>query len=718
MLSLDAQTMNDLVEESAKELRRYWEPVDEMERWMTGRFFGNDFDFEVPDEWPENVPFGLVTLLLPMMAHNAPRWSLSADGTKRMREQSLGLQGALNLISRQTNLHQTLAPGVIDFLLGWACFYVDCESTPRHRLTNAQRREMKGRARYVPGEQGEDYPKEAGQPRYYDSAIPAWPTLDFLPRHSYGWDVSARTWSRVRFKWHDIVEDYEDLLARAEDDDTWDIEAIRQLGSIGGRKNPYNALEGDRSTRKIGEVRYRSIWVPEGRLLDDDEMEVDNFDPTEDKPRETKKEPGDHEHGLILTVGVADGGGRKTLGARSYTELADQPGTENRALMLRKPFYRRGSRKGPYKIGGVYHTASNTIPLSPLIATKEQIELWNDVGSAICKRIRRYSRQIVYDLKDETMVEHLANSQDDDYVGVPGFDGNNLKVVERGGAAQQDLAHAQYLQNNVYRNLGMAETLQGSAGDSTATAEKLANDTGKTKMRYPVDRWTGLLAEVGEEMCWHMAYSSDFWVVLDDEAKMEMMLQDIAAFIDRGAINTQDAEQLVRYVSQREVHIWQGGDFAEDETLDFGMMQVEVEPFSMERRDLQQQQQDILLLMPLLERIGGLIVMQPHMEWRERLRDLGRVFAMPGLERMVRMDIAQQMSQLQIAQGLADTVMGPGTGGAIKMGGPGGQSGFKLGGGGGGARPRPAPRSQAGAGAKPGGSATAPSQPMQAGAIR
>jgi hypothetical protein len=679
MIDLKAETIAELVDESERLLRPHFEKMDELEHWLVSRGYGSGDEFEGGEDWPENVPHSFVSLLLPRMTHAAPRFIYKGGGSKRMREQTLGLQTAQNMAARQTRMHHTLAPAAVNYLLGFTCIYVDCEAQPSHRLTPAQRRMMQGSARHIPkgaeqrkGPQrtGREYKKPAGQPRYYDAAMPSWPMADHLVRHSFGWDMRARTWDKVRFFWHDVVEDLEDLLARAAaDPEHWDEDAIKRLGTVRAGDNPYNPAPSNEAGDTVQQVRYRMVFVPEGRITEDE------FDPESGQPRKVTKQPGDHEHGVWLTIGVPDGSNTDYARGRRFGEASKGMGVppSSRGEFLAKPFYRRGSRNPPYKIFGAFVSASKTIPYSSLTATHEQIRLWNDLSAAVNRRMKRYSRQVLYDLKDESTVEAILEAADDDFVGIPGFETGKAQVIERGGASQQDIAHMQMQQQNVYRGVGLSETLQGNSTNNTATAEGYAAQSGLSRIAHVVAGWEHGLASVAEEQSWHMAYSDDFWIVLDEAAKIETAMADMQPFIEAGMIDAQSAEQLARIAAQKEIAIWQGGDFAEDPSLDFGLVQVEIEPWSMERRDLAEQRQDVMTLVPLVAQIGQLVIQQPHIEWREILRMVGQVFRQPDLEKFLRMDIAQQMSQMMLAQGLQDVQLGGSLSpGVQRQGGPGG----------------------------------------------
>lgn len=703
----DAQAIADLIDDSERRLKPHFDQMDELERWLLSSGYGATDDYDGGEDWPENVPYSFVSLLMPRMTHAAPRFTFTGGGSKKMREQMMGLQGAQNILARQTRMNLALVPAAMDYLLGFTCLYVDCESQPAHTLTQAQRRMLKGRARFVPEGQSRtarDYKRPPGQPRYYDSAMPRWPISDHLPRHTYGWDQSARTRARIRFFWHDVVEDFDDLRARALDDpEHWDLDAINRLGMVSKEQNAYDAaMSTGPQFQHIKQVRYRMVFIPEGRIPQDDEPEHDDGP---DGPRQERiVEPGEHEHGVWLTLGVADGGSTTELRGRRFGEMAkDASATaDTRAEFLAKPFYRTGSRTPPYHILGPHLPASHTVPFSPLTANKEQIRLWNDLAAAVNRRMKRYSRQVLYDLKDESVVEAILAAKDDDFVGIPGFETGRSQVIERGGASQVDLAHKIDVQQTVYRGLGMSETLQGNATNATATAESQAAQTGLSRVGLIVDGWEQGLAEVAEDQAWHMAYSGDFWVVLDEQAKIEQALGDMQPFIEAGVVDAQSAERIARIAAEREVAVWQGGDFAEDPSLDFGLVRVEIEPSSMERRDLTQQKQDVLTLLPIVLQIGQAVIAQPHIEWKEMLRMVGRVFRQPDLEKMLHMDIAQQLSQIALSQGLQDVEMGAALpSGTTKIGQ--GGSGFVSG--------RGAGRPASPAGAKPAGGAATQAAP-------
>lgn len=689
MLDLDPEVIADLIDESEKLLKPHFDQMDELERWLLSRGYGNPDDFDGGQDWPENVPYSFVSMLMSRMTHAAPQFSFTGGGSKAMREQTLGLQDAMNLLARQTRLHLTLAPAAMDYLLGFTCIYVDCESQPAHKLTRAQRRLMKGKARYVPGQgdqrvgprrSSRDYTKPSGPPRYYDSATPTWPMGDHLVRHSYGWDQTARTWNAVRYFWHDVVEDLEDTLARCKaDPEHWDEEAILRLGQVSRSDNPY--LAGSSTTRhdQVKQVKYRMVFVPEGRITEDE------FDPDSGEPRKVAKEPGEFEHGVWLTIGCVDGGSASYSRGRRFGEQAgaDDSITPTRSEFLAKPFYRRGSKNPPYHIFGAHIPASKTVPFSPLTANHEQIRLWNDLSAAVQRRMRRYSRQVLYNLMDETTIEAILEAKDDDFVGIPGFETGRAQVVERGGMSQQDTVHLQTSQQTVYRGLGMSETLQGNATGNTATAEGYAAQTGLARVGLVLNGWENGVAGVALDQTYHIAHNDDFWVVLDEAAKINAAMADMAPFIEAGLLDAQTAEQIARQAAQQEIAIWQGGDFASDPSLDFALLKIEIEPQSMERRDLQEQRQDVLALVPLIQMVGDATIMQPHIEWREILRLIGKVFRQPDAHKWLRMDIAQQMSQLMLAQGLADVQMGGSLpSGTQKQGEPKGGFGTYTGGGG------------------------------------
>lgn len=674
MLRLDPQHIHQLVEESQAILRPHFRAMDELESWLLTTAYGENADWDVPDDWPENVPFSFIALLLPRMTREAPRFAMRGDGSKRLREQVLGIQGSLNLLSRQQRLNRALIQGAMDYLLGFTCFFVDAEPIPAHRLTADQRRQMKGSVREVPEGSPARIQRPAVAPPAEDVVTPHWPYADHRPRGTYGWDQTAKTWSQVRFWWHDVVEDYEELVGRAEaDPDHWDIENVKRLGELSAAENPYSAATGRGGQTNRRQVRYRMVYVPEGRITEEP-PEGEEHDP-EDGPPEVTKEPGRHEHGVWMTLGVPGngaGGYQDLKPDGKFGEERLKGGGANEGIELAKPFYRVGSTNSPYKVFGPYIPASRTVPFSPLTVNRDQIRLWGDLAAAAARRMRRYSRQVLYDLKDASIREAINEAGDDDFVGIPGFETGRAQVVERGGLSQQDMAHMAHQQATVYRGLGMSETLQGNSTNNTATAEDYAARTGLLRIDDVVSGWEEGLAEVGHEMAWHMAFSDKFWAVLDEQAKVEMMMADMAPLIDGGAIDSQKAERMAKFWAEREIHVWQGGDFDSDHGLDFGLLRCEIEPYSMERRNLQEQQAALMALFPILAQVNTLVVQQPHFEWREFLRQIGRTFQVPDLEKMLHMDIAQQMSQLMIAEGLNQTATSGAQGpGAVKIGGPG-----------------------------------------------
>jgi hypothetical protein len=548
-----------------------------------------------------------VSLMMPKLVHQSPRFNLSTTRGGRQAVITKGLERGLNHWATASKLHEPLEAIALDALFMYGGGYIEEVPNDRMRLTDEQRSNIRGALRR---------PKSIAVTAPEDAEKPFWPRLRRLVPFEWGWDAFATTEEGVRFWWHKVTEDKDDLLRRAKGDtDDWLLDAIESLVPTKDARETTSKSEAP--DRK--QVTYYIMWVPDGQLDED---------------------PKEDEHGVIYTLACE---------TRADTHKVH-------GAFIRKPYYFYGPPQGPYVKAGFYSVPSSTIPLSPLMATHDQSVILTRVRRANVRGIEKYRRKVLYDLKDKKDLERIEgpDAKDLDLVGVTGFDGNAASF-ELGGMSDKGLEHEMYLRDILQTSSGMDDVQRGNVtGAGTATEVAIASEGSQERVSFINGKWKAFVADVGQRVGYYGGHDDRvvFSYKIEEEQReaiatemMETQNPDGTPMLDQ-----QGAEALMRYGALT----FFGGDFdSESEGSDdllFGDLDFDVEPYSMQRRDQRARKMDTLEALNVLSTFGAAAMQGVPIDFGKIAEILADVYALPELEDVVNRQLAQDQGILSMQE--------------------------------------------------------------------
>jgi len=558
-----------------------------------------------------------VSLMMPKLVHQNPRFNLSTTRGGRQSVITKGLERGLNHWATASKLHEPLEAVALDALFMYGGGYIEEVPNDRMRLTDEQRKNIRGALRR---------PKSIAVTAPEDAEKPFWPRLRRLVPFEWGWDAFATTEEGVRFWWHKVTEDKDDLMRRAKDDtDDWLLDAIESLVPT---RDPREVLAKTEAPERK-QVTYYIMWVPDGQLDED---------------------PSEDEHGVIYT-----------LSCETKADTQKVHGT-----FIRKPYYFYGPPQGPYVRAGFYSVPSSTIPLSPLMATRDSATILSRVHRAMVRRVEHYRKGVLFDLKDKKDIERIEQSRDLDLIGVTGFDGN-FAAFEVGGITPQDLEHHRFLMERLQSASGMDDAQKGNVtGAGTATEVAIASEGSQERVSFITGKWRAFVSDVAQRVGYYGAYDDRvvFSYKVDEDQREQIATEMMQTQNPDGSpmLDPQGAEALMRYGSLT----FFGGDFDKEaegaDDLLFGDLAFDVEPYSMQRRDQRARKMDTLEALNVLSSFGAAAMQGVPIDFGKIADILADVYALPELEDVVNRQLAQQQGILSMAEREAamekDTVAG------------------------------------------------------------
>lgn len=605
-LNTDPNHLAREIHASAQALEKHYKPLEPMLQMYHGSYW--DDSPPVTGTGKNDAPkysshiYEYVSLMLPRMVHQAPQFTLETTRGARQQEVVEALQRGMNHWAQASRLHEPLEEIAQDALFGWGGAFIEEVPHDRLKLTDDQRAKLKGSTRR---------PQSVALLNPEDAERPHWPRVRRLEPGRWGWDTAATSESGIRFWWHKVTVDLEELKEKAKEGGLWIPEAVQDLVETTDKEELGYSKQSSGGTPERKQVTYFVVWVPDARL---------------------GEEPGEDEHGVIFTL------------------TANQTGDNKGGRYLREPYYFYGPVEGPYLKVGFYRVPGSTVPLSPLVATQEQANIVGRINQAMVKRAEAYKKGAAYDLKDKKAATSIADSDDNDLTGIPGITRDALVPYELGGITPQDLTHHAFLLDRLQSASGMDDVQRGNvSGSGTATEVAIASESSQVRVGYMIQKWRQFVADCAMRVCWYAAHDDRiiFSYRVEEGAREQMAQQLLEAGADRAAV-----EVFMRYGSMT----FEGGDFrAEDygDELEFGDLDVRVEPFSMQRRDQRTVKMDTLEAVNVLSNYLGLAVQGAPLHIGKLAEMLAEVYALPELTEVVDADRAAELGVLAMEERVA-----------------------------------------------------------------
>lgn len=298
------------------------------------------------------------------------------------------------------------------------------------------------------------------------------PTTKRLSLEDYICDPVARQHAECRFQGHRIVRDRADLLREAEEfpERGWNADVIRGLADASHGKRTKELT----SSISRDEVEFYEVWVPEARLDVALDASGAEFEPSTE----------DGFHGTIYTV---------SSHAQDFVRAP-------------RPFW--GPRDGAYTFSGYLYVPDQTIPLSPLVATAAQAEIYNAVMESAIENIKGYKRGIAIGSDSGNLDELIADFKDLGILKVESIEKltDMLKEVEVMGLTPQHLQQIDLLRNLLERQSGISEALQGVTSGATATEASIASMSVGKRMGYMTEKFiNSVVKPIGKKEAWYLS---------------------------------------------------------------------------------------------------------------------------------------------------------------------------------------------------------------------
>ena len=426
-----------------------------------------------------------------------------------------------------------------------------------------------------------------------------WPQAYRIPQRMFFRDYLARHNSEARYFGHKWRRDKDDLVRRAKEHpgEGWDLDVLEQMVA----DNEINLDRADRENRVSAnprnEITAYDVWVPEVQL---------------------HGAPGRDEgyNGTIFTVVRQTPGTNKVINPIDMTRpdlRADQAGFVRKP----RPFY--GPRSGPYINFGVYNVPDTAYPLSPLVAVQSQTDDLNQHAAAATHADALYKRLVFVDNTDKRLVQRVKDAEDHYVVPVSGLTKDSKVVqIELGGSTPQQWEMIQQKRDRLDRNSGIFDAQRGSvAGQGTATEVAIADEASNSRI--------GFIKKQFQEGVQQMLQSVAHYLYHDD--RVDFPLGEEAAS------------------SLGMVEPWfKGGSTVEGSGATFEDLELEIEPYSMERTNEGLQQKRTMEMISVVTDIAPLIPQMPWVNWKRVFSTLGDAMNFPELEQVIDVDMAEQMA--------------------------------------------------------------------------
>ena len=422
------------------------------------------------------------------------------------------------------------------------------------------------------------------------AATPKWPRVERVSQRRFFVDADASRWEDARLMGHEWKRDREDLLKMAKDNPEggWNVDAIEGMAEDNDRSEWEEKNKPGVPFRK--EVYVYELWLPEKDLKDSPGAEA-GF------------------HGTIYT-----------LAANASLSSTTKDGKPVKGEFIRepRPFY--GPRTGPYAIFGVYKVPDLVYPLAPLTAVEGQIRELNTHVSSASNSMMKHKR--IVGVNDPRTAQLVKDVQHDYVAVVPFEDGRALvQEFELGGQTEQQANWIAVSRQRADRVLGMDEALRGSVtGMGTATEHSIASESAATRMAYIRQSFTDSVVDMLRAVAFYMYHDDEVVFPLGEEAMLELGLMP------------------------GEEPWFQGGGHG-DSGYSFDDLELEIEPYSMERSSEGLAQKRALEAHQIL--LGSLQSMQmfPDYPWKDHFAKIGNAMNLPDLAELVTDELLGRLSE-------------------------------------------------------------------------
>ena len=415
-----------------------------------------------------------------------------------------------------------------------------------------------------------------------DPSKPLWPVVERVCQKQFIIDPGCERPSDAIYMGHEFRRTRKDLLKMAKETEGWDVEAVREAAAAEPyRKKGQSAQYPDRD-----EIVVYEIWVADMEL-----------------PESPGAKMGFH--GTILTLAACE----SAQGAQPIGKYLRKP----------RPYY--GPRTGPYSIFGVYKVPDSPIPLSPLTAVESQINDLNQHVRAASNSMMKHKRIVgVNDPRTAQLVKDTGH----DYVAVVPFEDGRAMVqeFELGGQTEQQANWIATCRERADRALGMDEALRGAvSGAGTATEHTIASEAANTRIAYIKQAFSDSVTALLEKVAFYMYHDDRIVFPLGSEVGRQLGMPPDA------------------------VPYFEGGGHDLEEGYTFEDLELEIEPYSMERASEGMAQKRAMEMHGMIMNTLPAMQQYPDYPWLDHFQKIGNAMNTPDLPELVRPELLERFSQ-------------------------------------------------------------------------
>ena len=413
---------------------------------------------------------------------------------------------------------------------------------------------------------------------------PMWPVVTRIPQKRFFVDPLATNLLEARFMGHKWVRDKEDLLAEAQNNP--DAGWNAQAIEQLSEGTGVEEMHDQTDVPDRGEIVAYEIWVPE--IEDSDTLGSDGGF-----------------HGTIYTLAVG----------------GDTTEDERKTMMIREPRAYYGPRWGPYVFIGMYPVPDSIYPLSPIAAVEGQVADLNAHVLAASHSAENYKRLVFTDATDPRLAQKVKEA-DDFVIPVQGLDKQKLVQVEIGGMTETQMAYIESARDRLDRNSGIQEAQRGNVeGRGTATEVNIAEQAATIRLAFQKQQFQDGVERILRTVAWYLYYDDRIAFPLGQEAANDLGMTDP----------------------------WlMGGSHDDESGATFDDLELEIEPYSMERTTEGTQQRQAMEAVELITNLAPMIPQAPYVNWPQVLTMLGDAMNVPNLDQLVDIDFAMTLGGMQV----------------------------------------------------------------------
>lgn len=559
-----------------------------------GPYWGHEpVDGEVDQE---KFAYEFSTWMLGQMVGEKPSLKItSRRKSDAAQKEAESMESGINRWTHDTRFKKELMELATDSLYSWGVSLTTLQDNERLR--------------------GVEIPTEV----WNSEGSPLQPVVQRLKQEMFAADPAATSWETARYKFHRYVRDKESLLKYAEenDDEGWDIEAIRALVPT------TDARELGRDGKDVpdrDEVMIYEVWVSEY------EMDVEDVPWKMEKGEEPTPEHG--YHGAILTMGRPHTGGSKDSDGSGW---------------LREPIPYYGPPTGPYTLYGIYPVAGELYPLGPIIAVQSLAEELNRADKGMSASAEAAKNVLLFDEKNTVMAQRIKNAEHTGYLGIPGFQKDDvLPNVQIGGLTGEQIMWRNDRRALLDRVSGFGDQQRGkvSGGGTTATDSTIADSNADIRTDLVKAQFMDCVSINYEKVAWYLFNEPDIVFMVD--AKEE------AAPIAEGGMQP-DAQSVAPEPSW-----FKGGPDDKGKRGNFYDLELVIDPYSMKRTNEGMEQRRMLEQFEILMNWSKLIAASPlialAVNWADVFRMMGDTMNTPMFGSLIDMDMVKQAAGAMLEQ--------------------------------------------------------------------